>query len=397
MRAILNLKGINYTVKRLASGAVKTYWYAWRGGPTFITTPGEPDDAEIDAAFLAALNAAKAAHVPGNKGKPARDDGPTLQTLIDLYQSTAKFKKIAERTRRDYLGKIKLIEQEFGTMPLALINKRPEEALGRFLAWRDKLMDKSERQADYAFTVLGVILSTAKKRGKISSNPVAGATERVYNGSRIDKVWTLEQEAAFYVNAPAHLHLPLMLAAWTGQRQADLLRLTWSAYDGKHISLTPSKTKNGPRPPHLKILVGGPLKAMLDATPRIGDTILVNSEGEAWTEGALGFSGFRSSWRRACERAGIEEVTFSDLRGTAVTRLALAGASTAMIRTITGHSDAEVSTILDKHYLHRDVALGDAAIAKLEAWASGNVVALDEYRARAAVPGAVPAKKAGER
>ena len=32
--------------------------------------------------------------------------------------------------------------------------------------------------------------------------------------------------------APAHLHLPLLLALWTGQRQGDLLRLPWSAYDG---------------------------------------------------------------------------------------------------------------------------------------------------------------------
>jgi integrase len=64
--------------------------------------------------------------------------------------------------------------------------------------------------------------------------------------------------------------------------------------------------------------------------------------------------------------AGIVGVTFNDLRGTAVTRLALAEASEAEIATITGHSLRDVRSILDAHYLNRDPALGDNAIAKLE-------------------------------
>jgi hypothetical protein len=59
-------------------------------------------------------------------------------------------------------------------------------------------------------------------------------------------------------------------------------------------------------------------------------------------------------------------VTFNDLRGTAVTRLALAGCTEAEIATITGHSLRRVRSILDAHYLHRDPALADRAIAKLE-------------------------------
>ena len=59
---------------------------------------------------------------------------------------------------------------------------------------------------------------------------------------RAEKIWTAADEAAFLERAPAHLHLPLLLALWTGQRQGDLLRLPWSAYDGKHIRLRQSKT-----------------------------------------------------------------------------------------------------------------------------------------------------------
>ncbi|WP_404482773.1 tyrosine-type recombinase/integrase [Novosphingobium sp. BL-52-GroH] len=90
-------------------------------------------------------------------------------------------------------------------------------------------------------------------------------------------------------------------------------------------------------------------------------TILATERGTAWTE-----SGFRASWRKACIKSGASGVTFHDLRGTAVTRLAVAGATVPEIAAITGHSLKEVGTILDTHYMHRDPALAEAAIRKLE-------------------------------
>jgi hypothetical protein len=50
----------------------------------------------------------------------------------------------------------------------------------------------------------------------------------------------------------------------------------------------------------------------------------------------------------------IAGVTFNDLRGTAVTRLALADCTEAEIATITGHCLRDVRSILDTHYLCRD-------------------------------------------
>src|SRR5215475_11602331 len=111
----------------------------------------------------------------------------------------------------------------------------------------------------------------------------------------------------------------------------------------------------------VSIPVGTPLKAALDATAKRSTLILVSSDDKPWTP-----DGFHSSWRKACKKAGIDGVTFNDLRGTAVTRLALAECTEAEIATITGHSLRDVRSILDAHYLHRDQALGDNAIRKLE-------------------------------
>ena len=223
------------------------------------------------------------------------------------------------------------------------------------MAWRDQLAMKSAVRLDYAWVVLSLVLAWAMDRGLIAVNACARGG-RLYRGNRVDKIWTADDEAAFLRSAPAHLHLPLFLALWTGQRQGDLLRLPWSAYDGSRIRLRQSKTGVP-----VSFKAGAPLKAMLDITPKHSTVILVNSDGKPWTEG-----GFRSSWGKAQKTAGITGVTFNDLRGTAVTRLALVGCTEAEIAAITGHALRDVRSILDANYLHRDPALADAAITKLE-------------------------------
>lgn len=95
---------------------------------------------------------------------------------------------------------------------------------------------------------------------------------------------------------------------------------------------------------------------------RSGPLILQASHGRPWTS-----DGFRSSWSKACARASIADMTFHDLRGSAVVRLALAEATVPQIATVTGHSLKDVEAILDAHYLGRDVKLADAAMQKLEA------------------------------
>jgi integrase len=130
---------------------------------------------------------------------------------------------------------IKRIANAFGDFPLAALSDR--RTRGVFMAWRDKIaVESGRRQADYAWTVLARVLSWADNRGLVAANPCAKGG-RLYRGSLIDKVRTDDDEANSFAKAPPHLHLPLMLAIWTGQRQRDLLRLTWKAYDGTHIRL----------------------------------------------------------------------------------------------------------------------------------------------------------------
>lgn len=199
-------------------------------------------------------------------------------------------------------------------------------------------------------------MSFAKDRGIIETNPCERGG-RLYVADRTEKLWGETEIAALLAVAPAEIELALVLALWTGQRQGDLLRLPWSAYDSSHIRLRQSKTGR-----RMTLPVGQPLKVLLDLTERRSPLVLTNTYGRPWTS-----DGFRTSWGRACDKAGVTGLTFHDLRGSAVVRLALAEATVPQIATFTGHALRDVEAILDAHYLGRDVKLAEAAVLKLEA------------------------------
>ena len=333
----VHLKGIHHVRKRLANGQIKDFCYAWRGGPRITAEPGTPE-------FIGQYREAHAAL--------RRPKAGTFMTLIAEFKASAEFRRLAPSTVRAYTAYIKLIEQAFSDLPLAALDDR--RIRGEFKAWRDTFA-KTPRKADYAWTTLARILAFAKDRGLIALNPCEGGG-RLYSADRADKIWSDENVSRFLVCAPPGMALAMMLALWTGQRQGDLLTLPWSSYDGRHIRLQQSKTGR-----RVTVPVGGPLKVLLDRTDRRSPVILTTSRDTPWTA-----DGFRTSWTKACRKAGIAGLTFHDLRGSAVVRLALADATVPQIATFTGHSLRDVEAILDAHYLGRDVKLAEIAIMKLE-------------------------------
>ena len=336
----VRLRGINSKRRKLADGSFKTYYWAWKGGPPLRGEPGSPQ-------FIASYNEAVAKKVMPLRG--------TLLSLLQQYQASEDFRLLADSTRRSYISLIASIEKAFSDFPLSALTDR--RTRGVFLAWRDKIAATSgRRQADYAWTVLARVLSWSLNRGLIGFNPCERGSRLYRGGVRTDKIWTVADEAAFLERAPSHLHLALRLALWTGQRQGDLLRLSWSAYTGTHIRLRQSKTQRT-----VVIPVSIYLKQFLECAPRRSTLILTNTRGLPWTS-----DGFRTSWAKLCAKAKIDGLTFHDLRGSAVVRLALAGATVPEIATFTGHSLKDVEVILDAHYLGRDVQLAENALRKLE-------------------------------
>lgn len=336
----VNLRGVHKVRRKLADGSERVHYYAWRGGPKIEAEPGTPDFVRL--------------YTDAHKGR-RRPSARSLQGLIGEFRSSAEYAGLSDSTKRAYATYLKLIEERFGDMPTAAL--ADPEARGEFMTWRDEFAEHP-RKADYAWTTLARVLSFAKNRGRITVNPCERGG-RLYEANRAEKIWQAADIAAFCAVASADLQAAMLLALWTGQRQGDLLRLTWNRYDGTHIRL--KQSKSGKR---VTIPVGAPLKTALDAAGERPKalTILTNSHGERWTG-----DGFRASWRKASEKAGIDDLHFHDFRGTAVTRLALAGCTVPEIAALTGHSLKDVEAILDAHYLGGRLELAESAITKLSA------------------------------
>ena len=128
------------------------------------------------------------------------------------------------------------------------------------------------------------------------------------------------------------------------------MRLTWGNYDGALISLRQGKTGRKVEIPCTKAL-----KRMLDSLDRTTAVVLATKTGRPWTARY-----FKAQWEAASKQAGITELHFHDLRGTAITMLAEAGCTTPQIAAITGHSLKTVTTILDKYLARTRVLAGEA-------------------------------------
>lgn len=338
------LKGVHKTSKKLADGSTVHYYYLGKGGPRIKAEYGTPE-------FAAEYKRLKATrHEP---------DPDTFLSVIRMYERM-EFPRKGKATQRSYRPIIAKIEKAFGTLPLEAIEEHGARAL--FMEWRETMADRP-RTADLSWSVLQRIMAFGVDKEKLRRNPCEKAGRLAESGTRREKVWSAADIEAVKKVAPAHVLEVLMMAIWTGQRQGDLLRLTWSAYDGTHIRLEQSKTKA-----RVTVKVADELKAILDAKRAslmvreiAAVTILTTARGKSWTS-----DGFRTSWAKAVLEAGISGLTFHDLRGTFITNARRAGASIEDIASASGHKIADVRSILEHHYLADDHSASDAVILKLE-------------------------------
>lgn len=340
-------KGVNKVKKTLADGTVKLHFYHRATGTKL---EGEPGTAKFAASFAAA-------------GKLAvnRQEG-TLSGLIRDFEKTAKWRRLAESTQKEYKRVFKFWDNDFGKVPLSgLASKGFRKDI---LAWHDEFSQDKPREADNRVTILARVLSWAAADADLAENVLA-SFDRAYEGDRSDMIWMPEHVEAFMAAADSEMQLAMVLALHTGQRQADIRKMAWSQYDGKTIALRQGKTGREVRVPCTVAL-----KATLDAAPRRGALILLTKTDRAFQKRY-----FAEKWDEvyvAAKLPGVEPVDpkarlhFHDIRGTTVTMLFEAGCTVAEVASITGHSLRRAQEILDK-YLSRTSGMATNAIAKFEA------------------------------
>ena len=298
-----NLKGVFPTYKILKDGTRKCYWYHRATGKRLHGEPGSPE-------FVSDLAAAE----QGMRDRLAH--GGTFNGLIREYTLSEEFQRsLAPSTQAEYRRMLTKAETVFGDMPIAALDDW--RVRKDFLDWREKVARNSgPREADYRLSTISAMLTWAVERGRLSGNHLKGF-KRLYHSDRAEIIWLPEHVEAFMNAAPIELQRALLLALHTGQREGDLLRLPWSAYDGKTIRLRQGKSRRGQRlGPIIVIPCTAALRRMLDGMERTSPLILSTMTSRSFKKRY-----FSQLWNRVMIEAGLETVTAAGYHRTCETPL----------------------------------------------------------------------------
>jgi integrase len=312
-----NVKGLH---KVISKG--RAYWYAWRGGPRLYGVYGTPD-------FWASYDAAiRERRIP----EPGR-----FCSLVTLYKASDDYRTLAPKTKRNWGPWFDKITDHFGGLSIAAFdNPRVRVSIRQ---WRSKYAD-TPRTADMGVQVLSRVCSYAVEQGKLTVNPCDGI-KALYASDRSGKIWTAPDITRIKPYCSREVANVIDLAAATGLRRSDLLRLPWSHIQDHAIVTTTGKSKHRRE---VIIPLYDELREVLARVPKHSPIVLTNTKGRPWTD-----EGFGSSFNDAKIAAGISELHFHDLRGTAATRFYVAELPKRVIAEILGWSEENVDHIIGKY------------------------------------------------
>jgi integrase len=323
-----DVKGLHRVVSK-----GRVYWYAWRGrgAPRLRGEYGTPE-------FWASYDeAVRELRVP----EPGK-----FRALVTLYGASADYEKLAASTKTHWAPWLDRIAEYFGPLSIAQFD-RPEKIRPIIRQWRNQYADRP-RTADMGLQVLSRVLSYAvDPLSKIAGNPCEGI-KALYRADRSGIIWTESDIARIKKAATPEISNAIDLAATTGLRRGDLLRLCWSHVQEYEICIPTSKSL---RRIEAHIPLYDALRELLTRIPKRSTTILTNSFGRPWSG-----AGFGNMITKAKAKAGIgDELHFHDLRGTAATRFYVAGLDKRVIAEILGWTEGSVEAIIRK-YVDRTAA-----------------------------------------
>jgi hypothetical protein len=298
-------------------------WRYRRKGVT-VALPGSPGEDAFQRAYMAAL-----------EGRPLRaavvrhPNHALPETLKAAWRHYATqdgdFKRLRESSQDQYIARAERLltlrvspddTLTWGDVPLADLKRRHVKAL---------LAQMGDRQhAAYdALVILRKIVQTGMDLEWIEIDPTHMLRYRPQSDGY--RAWTDEERGKFEGRHPLGT-LPrtvYAMALFTGQRRADLVRMTWADLKGDRLALTQEKTGKRLVLPVLPVL-----REALDAVQDRSGSSIIGISADTLT----------NYWPRWTTAAGIGRgATLHGLRKTLGKLLAETGATTRELMGVLGH------------------------------------------------------------
>ncbi len=277
----------------------------------------------------------------------------TISHCVHLFeQDPAWYRAKSFRTQDEYDLAFKIINANIHDIPVRVITPRHCRAL-----YNKVRREGSVHKARRVMKCFKRLMRFAVEQGFITHNPASELEMETCEGR--NQVWTQEEvqkvikramkggktETGNIIPARPSVALAMRIAYDTSLPQQDILNLTWSQYQEGSLSVVQIK-KRGKREIRKELWL--PLHRdtirMLENTKRTSLHIVISEEtGRPYLEeqGSRKQSArnvFSRIFRRFRERAGVRsELTFQDLRRTALTEMGNRSATNAEIVSFSGH------------------------------------------------------------
>lgn len=381
---------VTFTIQYLTTragkhGATRFYWQpsaALKRAGWALVSLGTDQDTAIKAAQ--ALNnqvadwkaggEAKKGTAAARKAVTAHMARNTVGGLIAEFR-LRHLPTLEASTQRTYNDCLKTIERWAGKAPIAAIDIERVETFQKELSKPAKPggPERITRQASTMRVARTLFKWGIKKRLMPNSNPFSEVAIKTPDAR--DQIWPDHCIEAMVAAADAagnaSIGTAVLLAANTGQREGDILKLQWNQWQAGRIRLRQGKTR---------VWVGvravAQLRQRLDALAdanrarTVPATTILTRE----TDGAAYPAHyFQTEFKRikllaiAAGAADLDGLQYRDLRRTCIVRLAEAGVDLPGIAAISGHQIESCKRILET-YLPRTEVMADNAIDMMEAY-----------------------------
>jgi integrase len=148
--------------------------------------------------------------------------------------------------------------------------------------------------------------------------------------------YLLPEEREFLLQECSGMLRAIVITALeTGMRKSELLNLTWKDVDLIRRTITVTRTKNN----EIRVLpISDTLQPILERLyrERRGLYVFAKEDGSS-------YGNWRGSFESACDRAGIEDLRFHDLRHTFASYLVMAGVDIRTVQELMGHKDIKMT------------------------------------------------------
>ncbi len=269
-----------------------------------------------------------------------RQNGLTVSEDTILFKKLANiFLNYSKTNKKDYKrdeAKVNLFYKEWGKdIP---VSKITPDRIEKFKA---KMLEHySNAYVNRYLACLKTIFNLAVKNQLVSYNPMKSVKMLKENNYKI-RYLTIEEEAELFKYLPEHLKPIVICALQTGLRKSNILNLRWELVDldFRFIEILAQQNKGHKV---IKIPISDKLMELLISLPKISEYVFANPET------GLPYRDISEGFNNACNKAGIDNFRFHDLRHTVATRLVEKGVDIRTVQEILAHS----SIVTTQRYMH---------------------------------------------